>query len=213
MTLKLSANFLGENGFEPQRAYCGFIYVPKPPFYGKDADELPASDPLSTKILALAVDNYTLPSYGIEILNLGWMNEEIKFPGKATVDELTWVLRDFVDVEVANILDAWYALTFDPTDGIAGRMSVYKRNAYAVLLGNIGKSSADKNRWYRLEGAYPSRIERGDIDHTGSDYVKITVTLSIDRVVPLFLDDYSDDNKAKFFAGSENSFKLPVPKT
>jgi len=192
MTIPLSADFLGKYSTtgkvtrEPQRTSVGTIYVNFNVSVMNFSEIIRSSLSNPEIMLAMSIDSCNLPGYGVEVITMGWFLETVKFPGKAIVDDTNWVLRDFVTSDVADILDAWWAMTFNPLSGAAHKAAKYKQYAYVMLFGTDGE--IDSNRWYRLEGCYPSRIERGDIDHTGGDYVRITVSLKADRVVPLVFE-------------------------
>jgi len=188
-TMTLSANFLGKDNagvtHEPQRTSLGMIYVK---FSSINLNTILEEKTLNSEvILAMAIDSCSLPGYGVEVVTMGWFLETIKFPGKAIVDDTNWVLRDFVVSEVADVLDAWWAMTFNPLSGGGAKAADYKQDAFVLLFDTDGVNTSSRKRWYRMEGCYPSRVERGDLDHTGGDYVRITVTLKADRVVPLYL--------------------------
>ena len=187
--IKLSASFLGTtklgSTFEPQRTSHGILWMSDG--LNKFADDVKTGlGVFANTIIALSVDSFNLPSFGVDVVPMGWMNEQIKFPGKAVADEISWTVRDFVDVETADILDAWALAVFNPQTGVVGNMADYKIDAFAEIYDTAGdnKTTLGTPRGYVLKGVYPSKIERGDVDHTSSDYLKINVTLSIDRVIP-----------------------------
>ena len=188
--IKLSGKFLGTTRkggtFEPQRTSNGILWIGAEGLVNFANDVKKGLGTMASTILALSVDSFNLPSFGVDVLPVGWFNENIKFPGKAVTDEITWTVRDFVDTETADILDAWALAIFNPQTGVIGNMKDYKIEAYAELYNAAGGNVNTKgsSRGYLLQGVYPSKIERGDIDHTNSDYLKINVTLSIDRVIP-----------------------------
>lgn len=188
--VKLSANFLGTtklgSTFEPQRTSNGILWL-SPEGVARFANKVKQGlGAFANTIIALSVDSFNLPSFGVDVLPIGWMNENIKFPGKAVADEISWVVRDFVDTETADILDAWSLSVFDPQTGVIGNMADYKIDAFAELYDAAGNDKTEKqiSRGYVLKGVYPTKIERGDVDHTSSDYLKINVTLAVDRVIP-----------------------------
>jgi len=213
MSLNLSAKFLGAHiseteDFEPQRSSHGLIYINISGNQNlvdivKETTGLDAS--VANMVVAMSLDGFNLPNHGVDGFTLGWFGENIKFPGKASTEELTWTLRDFVDTKTADIFDAWYNLIYNVRTGALGKVSRYKTDCLVVLFNteggipNFGISNV-----YRLEGCYPNRIERGDVDHAGGDYMKITVSLLIDRVIPVFLDKA----KAGEFAGDKAEIPL-----
>jgi len=217
MTLTLSSRYMNETGDKEVRRTSSGILVIRP--------FLPADIPNNIlgilkgvadadtveRVIALSADNFSLPSFGVDTFNVGHFNENIKFPSKATNEELTFTARDFVDTPTADIFDAWYSAVYNVKDGSINQSFMYKLDAYVFLFGaDYAGGGEDSRRYYILEGCYPTRVERGDIDHSSGDYVKIAVTLAYDRVIPDFLDGDKSDN----FAGGKGGrfdFKLQLP--
>ena len=178
ITPKLLGKFLGGSDptrtYEPQRSNAGYFFIetiakhPSAPFGSV------------TTVISLAVDSFKLPSYGTEPIQLGWFNENINAAGKSVVDDMDIVLKDFVEAPVADILEDWFLQVYNPVNGAIGKASEFKKKAHVYLFATDGT----KPRWYELDGCFISKYARGDIDQNTSDYVKITMTLSIDRVIP-----------------------------
>jgi len=204
--LSLSAKFLGafsgsnKGTFEPQRQNAGYLFIED---IGK---RYPTGQPTQddyddkvTNILALSIDTLRLPTMSTEPIPVGYFNEFVSFSGKSMFDDMDLVVKDFVDIPTAKVLDHWFARVYNPKIGAVGMAYTFKKDAYAVMYATDGSNM----RWYKLEGTWISRITRGDIDHNTSDYVRITVTLTVDRVIPSFVEQ-KDRNLLK-----SNGAKLP----
>ena len=180
---KLTGKFLGgpdaNRTYEPQRANAGYFFIPvttKTP----QGVEPAAIEVHNLNVIALSVDSFKLPSFGTEPIQLGWFNEHVNAAGKSVVDDMDIVFKDFVEVPVANILEDWFLRVYNPVNGAIGRASEFKKKAYVYLFATDGMDP----RWYELDGCFISKYARGDIDQNTSDIVRITITLSIDRVIP-----------------------------
>jgi len=62
-------------------------------------------------------------------------------------------------------------------NGHIGWARNYKRNALVTLYGPDGSAE----RYWHLIGVWPGSFDQGDIDMEGGDYLKITMTLNIDK--------------------------------
>ena len=96
------------------------------------------------------------------------------------------VLKDFVDVETAKILKQWRLLVGNPANGAVGLAYQYKLNGCFVLL---YAPDGSLPRYYQLDGVWLSRLDCGDIDHASDDYMRITATMTCDRIIPLIALD------------------------
>jgi len=176
---KLLGKFLGGSDptrtYEPQRSNAGYFFIPT---IAKKASA--PFGPTNMNVIALAVDTFKLPSFGTEPIQLGWMNEHVNVAGKSVVDDMDVVLKDYVAAPVADILEDWFLQVYNPVNGAIGYANEFKKTAYVYLFATDGSTP----RWYELDGCFISKYARGDVDQNTSDYIKITITLSIDRVIP-----------------------------
>ena len=107
------------------------------------------------------------------------MNEKRKFAGIPTYDDLAVVFNDYIDVDLAQILWDWSYQVHDPRTGKTGIASTYKRDGWVSLYGPDGEIE----RQYDIKGVWPSSIDPGEADLAGEDIVRITMTLTIDKVL------------------------------
>lgn len=189
--LTLSGSFLGRyeslgKTWEPQRQNAGYLFVPDISKFALGAG-VANYDIDSARVLGLSIDTLRLPSMATEPIPVGYFNEFVSFSGKAVFDEIDLVVKDFVDVPTAKILDHWFARVYNPKIGAVGMAYTFKKDVYAVMYATDGSTM----RWYKMEGAWISRIARGDIDQNTSDYIRITATLTIDRVIPSYIEQTS----------------------
>lgn len=167
-----ATNFITDLEFEPQRQNNGILFIPNIGLM-----------PTDTTIIALAIDTLRLPSYGTEDIQVGYFNEFVSFAGKAVFDDVDLTIKDFVDAGAMRLLDEWFNEIYNPAEGSVGIAAWIKKDMYAVMYSTTGRAA----RWYKMMGCFPSHIARGDIDQNTSDYVRVTVTFSVDRVVPQFM--------------------------
>jgi len=187
-------SFIKEREFEPQRQNSGFLYVPL-------IDGIVINDP---KVLALAIDTLRLPSYGTEDIQVGYFNEFVSFAGKSVFDDIDMTIKDFVDGDGMLAIDKWFNQVYSPGNGEMEMAYTIKKDAYAVIYDTAGENM----RYYLLKGCFPSHIARGDLDQNTSDYVRITVTFSVDRVVPWFMEGKLGSGAAKYLPGGTSPLNL-----
>lgn len=153
--------------FEPQRTYNWSLEI--------------ALDNAGDQILIMqALETFQGPRMEVEDIELSYANEKRYVAGKATFDELTLTLKDFVDQDVAGAAIRWWTEVYNSETGSIGLAAKYKKAADLVYYAPDQSIS----RFWKLLGCYPKRIEHGDLDMTTSDKVLLTVVLRYDRAVP-----------------------------
>lgn len=191
--ISLSAKHMarqGEMSFEPQRANNGFLVVNwQPGWNWPTAVSAPAA-------ITLSLDSFPIPEDENAVMELHYMNEVHKAASKARTTEMEIVIKDFVDVPVAQMLQEWRRRVYNPTRrpvpiliegqtqtrfppfGGLGLVKDYKTNGSVVLFAPNG----GYQRSYELEGIWPSRLSPGNIDMTSEEQVKISMVLQVDRI-------------------------------
>lgn len=185
MAIQLNANHF-ITSFEPQRANNGVLFI-------QDLIEIDGwqaeDDPV-----ALALESFPIPKENNAVVEARFQNERRKFAGPANVEDMEIVVKDVVTKPVAYALFAWRRRVYTPVAGQAdsqlaaagavGLASQYKRSGTVLLYGPDGspaESQGVQRRW-RLEGLWPTSFDPGDIDMTSEDMVRLTLTLSVDRI-------------------------------
>jgi len=128
--------------------------------------------------LQLAVESFPIPKTTLSTIEAPLLNESRKYAGKPTFDDLSVVFKDLIEVDIAGAINAWFQTVYDSKTGKIGFARNYKRQGTAELLGPDGSNTG---RVYELRGVFPIAFDPGDIDMSGGDYVKINLTLSIDK--------------------------------
>jgi len=177
MALKLTAQHIAAQGgaYEPQRANNAILYVPFLDGWGSDGADV-----------TLSLESFPLPKENNAVIEARWMNERRKFAGPANVEDMEVVVKDFVDKRVAQVLLNWRRQVYNPTDvavsniptGGVGLAKNYKKSGFVVLFAPDGSLQ----RQWKVEGLWPTSMDPGDIDMTSEDFIKMTITLSVDRI-------------------------------
>lgn len=132
---------------------------------------------MGREILTLSAQSFPLPTVTIEALETHFLNEKRKIAGKASFEDMEWVFKDFVDVQTARICKLWHEKAYDPVTGKIGLARDYKKRGEIVIFAPNGAYE----RYYTLEGIWPTTFNAGAIDMTSAEPIKITMTMSIDK--------------------------------
>jgi hypothetical protein len=166
MPISLVADHVGSQGWEPQRVNNAVLHFA----------DLPGDEELS-----LSLASFPLPKVTNGIVEIGHVNEKRKFAGLPTFDDLSVLYKDYVPVNTSSILHAWRKLVYDPETGKIGLKWEYAKNGWAELYAPNGEFI----RQYDLIGCWPSGFDPGDVDLAGEDTINITLTLTIDKAIPV----------------------------
>lgn len=168
--------------WEAQRANNGLLII----------EDIPANDVNAGEQLALALESFTIPNQSNNPIELGYLNNTIKLPGRAQVDDFEVVFRDFVDQDVTTILERWRAAVYNMAklspqgtriaQGSIGYGAAIKCNATIYLIAPDG----GYRRSILVEGMWPQVVSRGEINMETDDILRTSVTFSVDRVLPVF---------------------------
>lgn len=191
MPVRLHANHLaqmGTNGFfEPQRANNGILVINEVPEWNAEEGRV-----------TLSLESFPIPKENNAQIEARYFNERRKFAGPANVEDMEIVIKDTVDRDVAKVLLAWRRQVYNPgslakfSDGLTngwngtfpqeqgavGLAKNYKKSGAIILVAPDG---SHKRQWL-VEGLWPMSMDPGDIDMTSEDFIRITMTLSVDRV-------------------------------
>lgn len=130
--------------------------------------------------LSFALSRGFLPTVGVDEVAIPFGNETVYVAGRARYEGGTLEVRDYVDVDIQEILKSWYALVYGGVDGnwgIVGVPSAYKRLADLLLCAPDGTSQ----RSWRLEGLWPVQMNFGALDMASSEQVQVAISLRYDR--------------------------------
>lgn len=159
--------------WEPQRANNAIIHLVLPSRLsgGNDAENL----------LILSLQSFDMPKEATNVSMLDYLNEQRKFAGRTTFDDVPVVFNDYVDQRTAETLRKWRQLVYDPYTGRVGLARDYKSHA---IISQASPDGAAFVRETKLLGVWPSQFDPGSHDMSSDDVVKISVTFSFDKAYP-----------------------------
>jgi hypothetical protein len=175
----LTANFVGAagGGFEPQRVNDAQLIITGLSVAGGSKDD----------VVMLALATCPIPKVQTGIIEIGFLNERRKFPGRTTYEDMTVTFHDYCDKDTAKILWLWRQMVQDHVSGATGLARNIKKDAYLTLYGPEGSNATGINeRKYHLTGVWPSTMDPGDTDQNGEGDVMISMVLAIDKYYPVF---------------------------
>ena len=130
----------------------------------------------SGDIIELACDSTGLPTVSNDPIELDYGNSQIKVAGKATTDDITVAVKDFIEPDVENILWQWRMKVYNPKTGKVGWANNYKRTCMIVQYGPNGEVL----RKWQCDGCWPTSLDLGELDYSSGDKKQISMNLSVD---------------------------------
>lgn len=166
LTNPQSADHIAAEGgtFEPQRQNNFTLEIP---LSGSDKD-----------YISMGLHGFTIPQQTNEVVEVEFQNETRKVAGKATVEEGSLVLKDFVDVDTRGAILRWRKQVYDPDTGQVGLAKDYKKVGYVILEGPDGSGQ----RIATLIGCWPSAEPSTDLNMEGSDKILLEIPIQIDKI-------------------------------
>lgn len=160
------------NTQEPQRGNNILLHIVNTPNGGSSADAE----------LVLALESFNLPESTNNVIQMGYLNEVRNYAGKVQFPEIQVTYKDLVTSSVYATLLEWRRLVYDPANGkigFAASSNGYKRNGYVLMYASNGTLA----RQWDVHGIWPSSFNPGNMDMMSDDYVPISVSFVIDKVV------------------------------
>lgn len=131
----------------------------------------------SGEFIELACDTAGLPTVSNDPIELDYGNSNVKVAGKATVDDVSVAVKDFIEPNIEGILWKWRCKVYNPATGKVGWAKNYKKAAKIIEYGPNGEC---KREWV-LDGVWPTSLDLGDLDYSSGDKKQITMNLSVDN--------------------------------
>lgn len=128
-------------------------------------------------VFPLAVENFSLPDLSNDIIELAYGNQKVKVAGVPTLGELSVTVKDFIEIDVENILLEWRQKVYNSKTGDIGWAADYKKN------GSFYEYSPDwtVRRSWVLIGVWPSSITLGEFSYEDGSKRQITMQLQVDQ--------------------------------
>lgn len=166
LTNPQSANHIAAEAgsLEPQRQNNFSVEIP---LDGNDGD-----------LVVMALHGFTLPQQVNEVIEIEYQNEKRKVAGRASAEEGSLTLKDFVDTDVRGAILRWRKQVYDPQTGNIGLAADYKKSLDVVMHGPNGENT----RVCKLIGCWPSADPSVELTMDGSDKIMMEVPIQIDKI-------------------------------
>jgi hypothetical protein len=159
----------GQDGrFEPQRQN-NFTLRVTPPGGGGGGGE---------RILALSINAFPFPELATDEIRVDFGNEQRWVAAKTVPSDETFTFKDYVDGEVANIINEWHKKVYNPENGQIGYAKDYKVEADLVFFDPKG----EKPRVWKLIGIWPKNVKFGEGKMESPGHNLITAVFRVDKV-------------------------------
>lgn len=132
-------------------------------------------------VIELALDSSSLPTHGVEEIELPYLNERRYVAGRAMYEAIPLVVKDMVDIGVATACKAWFGQVHNSSTHKVGLARDYKKTADILLISPEGSLI----RTWRLYGCWPTAVNYGELDMNSNDVVRIQMNLRFDRAEAL----------------------------
>jgi hypothetical protein len=144
--------------------------------------EIALDDAGDQVLITQGLESFSGPDLDVGEIEIPYGNEIRYVAAKARYSEATLVVRDFVDIGVANALIKWSRMVYNPESGSMGLARSYKKMADLVM---VAPDQSVARAW-KLIGIWPRRMRHGDFSMESQDKVRIECVLRYDRAVPGF---------------------------
>ena len=169
MAIPNLGDFLGQAKglFEPQRQYnfALELYLPNQ----RDAE-----------LITLSVETFSMPAENHNRIELNYGNVKRYVAGKVSYENAACTCKDFVDAGTMQALVAWNQKTYNPVTDNVGLARDYKVAGTLVLAAPDGTHE----RYFDLQGVWIDSFKPGDFSMAANEINKITISFSIDKVIP-----------------------------
>lgn len=127
--------------------------------------------------IEFAVQSTNLPNISTEPIEIPFMNETRKVAGKIVVEAGELIVRDYIEPDVAALVNSWRDRVVDVKEGKIFRAADYKSDGFIFTYDGEG----NEHQLWRLTGCWPSSVNYGQLDYGTSDQIQITISIQIDK--------------------------------
>ena len=131
----------------------------------------------SERLLTLSVVSGALPSEHNSPIAIQYGNTTIQVAGTYTIDSGSLVVRDFIQKDVEQLIEAWRSTVYNKDTDAVGFASDYKKQARITQFAPDGTHE----RVWKIEGVWPSDVDYGSVDQTSNGLKQINITLQYDK--------------------------------
>lgn len=136
--------------------------------------------PGGKEILALSLQEFTVPGRKIGTAPLPYLNGRVKYPtAPEALGNISVTFRDFPLTQTRRILHDWFRKVYDEQTGLMLPPGLVKTTGFLVLF----QSNATAERTARLEGLFPVSEPDIAIGYDQGEHLTMQIELSVDRII------------------------------
>lgn len=143
---------------------------------GAAEDDTTSIIPNAEEQIVISLKSCDVPKVGVGKTEIKRGNSTIKFAGKPTFDDISFVAYDYIGSDVKDTLLAWQNLAYNSRYDYVGRASSYKKVCQLLEYTPDGELV----RYWDIRGAWLSNVEADGFDVESEDGVTIKCTMVLD---------------------------------
>ena len=130
--------------------------------------------------IGLSIQSISFPAMTANIGEIMYQNVKVKYIQSAEFEDVTMVVRDFIDQDIAGLCYTWFTQGYNPENDQIGSPADYKADGTLITHDPKG---GNERKW-TLRGCFISSWDGGDLDMTAQgEQVLLNITLSVDKVL------------------------------
>lgn len=154
-----------DDNFEPQRSNNFELVI-----YDIENLKTASGKKVTRENITLSVDSTAAPSVSVGVLKVSYGNSDANYAGKAEFGDCTVSFNDYVGIDVAGMLNAWFNLVFDLKNHAIGKKSKYAKKAVLIEYTPDGEI----NKIWQLHNFWPTSFELGEFSQSDGNIRKIS---------------------------------------
>lgn len=130
------------------------------------------------EMITLSTNSFPLPTFNTAEEEVAFGNQSMFLAGKETIDGGSFVVNDYVELDVEKQLWDWKCKVYNPETGVRGKQQDYKKTITIVQL--LGDMESGTRKWI-CEGCWPMSFELGELSYEDATKKQITMTIKFDN--------------------------------
>lgn len=169
------------NQYEIQRSNNFMFVVPfiedllRPGMIGNEDNAYIPAD-FAQNALRIAVNSAAVPHFTQEPIVVRKGNTQVRFAGVPTFQAGNFNFVDYIGADIADILQAWQALSYDIRTEKVGLVEDYKRDCYLCVY----TPDFQLVRRYIMHGCWVSQLSEGEFSEDNNDKRMIQAQITYD---------------------------------
>lgn len=137
-------------------------------------------------LLTLSTDEVAEIAESEDSIEVHYGNGIIKFPAKVGYNDVDWTLNCYCEPNVLQALRDWRNLVYDPVTEKMGLPSQYMRQVFFIKYDGQGRV----RDVIRAPGTWIKELQNGSMQQSGTELVKVKVTLVISKAIYMKPEDF-----------------------